>query len=188
MKMGALSFWGILLILIGLSLVVKTVFNLDFSVFRIAIAFVFIYIGIKLFVGKHFEFFKEDKKQIVFGEQKVDYVNDKDEFNVIFSGATFNLQNMQFPKGETIRFKINTVLGGTEIMVPEGLAVKVKSNTVFGGTEMPNGNTSAFGEIKYESDSCKTSEPVLIIETNTVFGGVQIKTKHIQPNDTLTHF
>jgi predicted membrane protein len=52
--MSVSLFWGLVLILIGLSLIIKIVFNIDFPIFKILFAFLFIYIGIKVLVGRNF--------------------------------------------------------------------------------------------------------------------------------------
>ena len=39
MKMGAALFWGLLLILIGLGIVIRVVFNINFPVVKFVIAF-----------------------------------------------------------------------------------------------------------------------------------------------------
>ena len=48
MKMGAGVFWGGLLIFIGLALIIRFVFNVDFPVFKVLIAGFFIYLGFTL--------------------------------------------------------------------------------------------------------------------------------------------
>jgi len=82
---------------------------------------------------------------------------------------------MSFPDSLTLRIKINTVFGGSQILVNPNVPIQVNSNTVFAGTKMPDGNTSAFGSLNYETDTAKRGKAKLIIETNTVFGGLQIK-------------
>jgi len=49
--MGAGLFWGLILILIGIGIVIRVVFNIDFPVVKFLIAFFFIFIGIKILGG-----------------------------------------------------------------------------------------------------------------------------------------
>ena len=175
--MSASLFWGILLILVGLSLILKIVFNIEFSIFRVIIAFFLIYLGIKLFIGKDFNLFPESNKdnQIVFSEKTIKTVENGKEYNVMFGGAKFDLREMTFPDSTAMHIKINTIFGGSQITVNAEVPIQVNSNTVFAGTKMPDGNTSAFGSLNYENENAKKGKAKLIIETNTVFGGLHIK-------------
>jgi predicted membrane protein len=177
MKMNATLFWGILLILIGLSLILKIVFNVEFSIFRVIIAFLLIYFGIKLFIGKDFSLFPNSNKdsEVVFSEKTIKKVEDGKEYNVIFGGSKFDLREMTFPDSVTIHIKINTIFGGTQVLVNHDVPIHINSNTVFAGTKMPDGNTSSFGSLAFENDTAKRGKAKLIIETNTIFGGLHVK-------------
>jgi predicted membrane protein len=178
MKMSTSLFWGILLILIGLSLILKIVFNVEFSVFRVVIAFLLIYLGIRLFIGKDFSLFPKFSKdtETVFSEKTIHHVDNNKEYHVIFGSGKFDLRDLPLPDSGSIHIKLNTVFGGSQVTLNPGTPVQINSNTVFGGTKMPDGNTSAFGSLDYTSDSAKKAKPKLYIETNTVFGGTLIKT------------
>lgn len=170
-------FWGIILILVGVSLILKIVFNIEFSIFRVIFAFLLIYFGIKIFIGKDFSLFPDSNKddQVVFSEKTIKTVENGKEYNVIFGGAKFDLHDMTFPDSSVIHIKVNTIFGGSQITMNPGVAIQVNSNTVFAGTKMPDGNTSAFGSLNFESDTAKKGKVKLVIETNTVFGGLHIK-------------
>lgn len=175
--MSASLFWGILLILLGLSLILKIVFNVEFSIFRVVIAFLLIYFGIKLFIGKDFSLFPESDRedQVVFSEKTIKKIENGKEYNVIFGGAKFDLREMTFSDSIPMHIKINTIFGGTQLIIDREVPIHVNSNTVFAGTKMPDGNSSAFGSLAFDSDSAKRGKARLIIETNTVFGGLHVK-------------
>jgi hypothetical protein len=179
MKMSIGIFWGIFLILIGLSLIVKIVFHVDFPFIKIFFAFLFIYFGIKILTGGDFRFlgYNPDGQSVIFGEKNYDTVDDGKEYNVIFSGATFALRNMEFSENKPIRIKLNTIFGGSKVLVSKGTALKVHATTVFGGSKLPDENVSAFGSIQFSSDTVGVEKPVLEIESSTVFGGLQIRQK-----------
>lgn len=175
--MSTSLFWGIILILVGLSLIIKIVFKVDFSIFRVIVAFFLIYFGIKLFIGKDFSLFtdKDRESEVIFSERTITKLENGKEYNVIFGGAKFDLREMTFPDSTPMHVKINTIFGGSQITILSNVPIHVNANTVFAGTKMPDGNTSAFGSFNFENDSAKTNRAKLILETNTVFGGLQIK-------------
>lgn len=177
MKMSASIFWAILLLVIGASLILKTVFNLDFSILRVIVAFVLIYLGIRLFIGKDFSLFSDTDKetQVIFSEKTIRTLENGKKYDIIFGGAKFDLSELTIPDSAVVRVEINTIFGGSELTIDPKIPVRINSNSVFAGTKMPNGNTSAFGSLAYENDTAKRTTPRLIIETNTVFGGTHVK-------------
>ena len=179
MKMNAGIIGGIILILLGLSLVVKIVFNIDFPVFKLLLALFFIYFGLRIMLGGHFRLFNDvgDEQTVVFGDRTINKVEDGREYNVIFGAAKFDLSNFTVSDSQKVRIKVNTVFAGTRIILNPSTSTRINSTTAFGGTKVPDGNSSAFGDIKYESDSISGEKPKLEIETNTVFGGLEVK-KH----------
>ena len=52
MKMGAGIFWGAFLLLLGVALIVKVVFNVDFPVFKVLIGIFLVLLGLKVIFGK----------------------------------------------------------------------------------------------------------------------------------------
>jgi predicted membrane protein len=177
MKMGAGMFWGLVLILIGLSLVIKIVFNIDFPIFKILIAFFFIYIGLKIMLGSSFRIFGEprNKSDVVFGESNFDQVGSDKEYNVVFSKGNFDFRDIKLqPTGPT-KVKINTVFGGVEIFIRRDMPVRITVEAAFSGAQLPNGNSAAFGSTIYSSDSLDTSKPYLDIKADVVFGGLHVK-------------
>jgi predicted membrane protein len=177
MKMSASLIMGIFLILLGLSLVLKMVFHIDFPIFKIAFAGLFIYIGIKVIMGHSFQVFgdNQDEEVVFFGEKKTERVDDGKQYSVIFGGGTYDLSNYTIPAGKDVHIKMNTIFGGSKLILNKNMPVKINSNSVFGGTIMPNGNSSAFGSLEYTSDSIISDTTThLIIESNTVFGGMKI--------------
>ncbi len=175
--MSASLFWGLILILIGISIIIKIVFNIDFSIFRVIIALVFIYFGIRLFIGRDFSFYHDnsDEQLILFSKRHVSHIDDGKEYNVIFGEGRFDLSKFSVPDSEVVHFKLNTIFAGSEIILNPEIPVEINSNTVFGGTRMPNTNASAFGIASYKNDTAKKSKAKIIIETNTIFGGLEVR-------------
>jgi len=178
MKMGSSLFWGVILIIIGLSLVVKVVFNIDFPIFKIVVAFIFIYIGLKIMLGGNFRFFHDyrNKTDVVFGETKFNKADHGTEYNVVFSKGNFDFRDVELkPEGPT-RININTVFGDAEVIIKRDMPVQIKVDAAFSGAHLPNGNTTSFGSTIYSSDSLDTSKPYLEIDADVVFGGLHVVT------------
>lgn len=175
--MSSSLFWGIVLIIIGLSLVIKIVFNIDFPIFKLLVAFFFIYIGLKIMLGSSFRPFHYTRTEsnVVFGESNFTQAKGGKEYNVVFSKGNFDFRDIVLePNGPTF-VKISTVFGGSTILINRDMPVRINVNAAFSGAQMPNGNSAAFGSTVYSSDSLDVSKPYLDIKADVVFGGLDIK-------------
>jgi predicted membrane protein len=177
MKMSAGLFWGILFILIGISIVIRVVFNVDFPLFKFLFAFLFIWIGIRIMLGTNvLSVHSEGEHNVIFGEKR--WTGEElgtGEYNIIFGKGVYDLRNVKLEGNEPLVVQIHTVFGATEIKVAKDIPLRVEANAVFGGAEMPNGNNAAFGSVKYESQSFVKDSSYILIKADVVFGGLQIK-------------
>lgn len=173
MKMGIGMFWGIILIVIGLSIVMKAVF--DISVFRVLFAVFLILLGVKILVGKSAFNFSPKHSEAIFNDKNYYDLPLKDtEYSTVFGKSIFDFREAPIPTSKYLKLEFNTVFGDTEIRLPEGLPVKIKATAVFGSAKLPNNNTAVFGDATYVSDHDTTASEFVHIEVNTVFGNTEI--------------
>ena len=175
MKMGAGLFWGALLILIGLGIVIRVVFNINFPVVKFIIAFFFIFIGIKMLVG-NFKFWdvRGDENTTIFSESRIDGLDeDFKEYNVIFGSSIIDLRDVDLTKGSK-EIEINTIFGGTVVKINENTPIKIKAEAVFANAKLPNGNTATFGTGKYQSETFSKDTNHVYIKGDVVFGSLEI--------------
>ena len=177
MKMGAGLFWGILLILIGIGIVIRVVFNINFPIVKFVIAFFFIFIGIKLLVGNfNITGNNSDGETTIFSESKIYGTNDTyKEYNVIFGGTVIDLRDIDLSKGSK-EIKLNTIFAGSVLKVNEEVPIKIKAEAAFANVNLPNGNTTAFGTAKYESETFSKDTNYLYVKVDVVFGDFKVRT------------
>ncbi len=169
MKMSGLFFgslfWGILIILIGLSIVLKHAFNINFPIIRLFLGVIVILIGFKLIVGSSAKSHVRSRKHVS------SYYSSK-EFDVIFGSRTLDLTKLSdlssFP-GE-----ISVVFGNALVILPDSINLEVFSTTVFGSTILPDRTYAGFGEDRYVIGK-DNQAPLQRLETNTVFGRLEFE-------------
>lgn len=173
--MGGL-FWGIILIIIGISLIIKVVFKIDFPVMKVLIAFFFIYLGIKILAGNvGFAKIKSGPNDVIFSEST--FVHETSlpaEQNVVFGRAVFDLRNFKESSLPT-DIHINTVFGNSEILIRKSMPVIIKVDAAFAGATLPNGNSNVLGSANYKSDNFDETKPHLTIRTDAVFSALKIR-------------
>lgn len=175
MKMGAGVFWGALLILIGLALIIRFVFNIDFPVFKVLFAMLFIYIGLRILFGS-FGFFRFETgpNDVFFAEREFYDPQDNKEYNVVFGQGNFDFTNVDLSQG-TVNIKIGTVFGAAKVKINRDMPVKIIADAVFSGAELPDGSTAVFGTSSYQSETFNPDSNHLKIKLDVVFGGVEVR-------------
>lgn len=176
MKMGCFLFsgffWGIVLILLGLSLIIKVIFNINLPIFRIGFAVLIIYVGIKILVGGRLCCF--DNNFPVFNDTSVELKDLKNnEYNVIFGKGVIDLSKASI-QDKKIDIKINTVFGEGIVKINPELPIKIFVNSAFAEARMPDGNRISFGNYTYTSKTFKEDAKHLKINASVVFGSLKI--------------
>ena len=164
-----------MLILIGLALIIRFVFNVDFPVIKVLIAMFFIYLGIRILFGSFGMFrFETGPDDVIFNEREFVRPEHNKEYNIVFGKGNFDFTDVDLSEGN-VNVKIGTVFGATEIRIDPDMPVKIVADAVFAGAELPDGNTAVFGSSSYESESFRQDSNHLKIKLDVVFGGVEIK-------------
>ncbi len=172
--MGAGIFWGVMLVLMGLALVIRVVFNIDFPVFKVAIGIFLVLLGIKLLFVRDYRYSRHfQKEDTVFNERIYKAPEPDKAYSVVFGKGIYDFTGIDLSKG-SYNAKISIVFGGSQIIIPRDKPVRIMASAVFAGAELPDGNTAVFGQSTYESENCSPDSAVINIKLDVVFGGVQV--------------
>lgn len=168
------AFWGIVLILIGVSFIVKVIFNVDFPVWRVVIAIIFIALGLQIMMGG----WSVKANGAIFGqaELKFDPANPNREFQVIFGSGDIDLTGVSTTNG-TVRLEINTVFGEADVKIDPAVPARIRLSSAFANGRLPDGTMMAFGTQEYRTENFSKSENFLDIRANVVFGSLTIEKK-----------
>ena len=169
-------FWGILLVLFGVSLIFKTIFHIDLHLGRIFFAAVVILFGISMLTGRH-TFGRHISRN---GDEYTSVFNDgpgtsgeiERQYNILFGREIIDLRDWD-PEKDPLNVEVNTIFASAELLLPGDAVATVKGTTVFGSTRFPDGDTAAFGDRTYRQQGNRTGQS-LYVETNTVFGSLLV--------------
>ncbi len=168
-------FWGIVIVLIGLLIIIKYAFNIDYPIHKIFIGFIVIMLGIKIMIGRGDKGSHGKKSDVIFGERNYDHFNKKTkEYNVVFGKGNYDFSTMTMDELPA-HLKISTVFGGSEIFLSKHIPVRIKIDAAFAGAKLPDNSSAVFGTTYFESNNFKEDEPHLYIEADAVFSGLEIK-------------
>ncbi len=170
-------FWGGMLILAGILIVINGVFHTQIPTFRVIAAVVFVVIGIMILNGSFKWSGKVEQNTIIFSSGSMPFSSGtNNEYNIIFGSGVVQLENLKLDKGN-INVKVNTIFGSGTVEISHDIPVKIMANAAFGGVRLPNERFVSFGHDTYQSENLKKDENILFIDANAVFGSLRIISK-----------
>jgi predicted membrane protein len=165
-------FWGVLLIIIGASVVIKAIFHVSIPIFPLIVAFILIYGGIRILMGNFG--LTNPPNTVLFNDATIEVTNPAATYNVLFGRGVIDLTKIDFTK-ETLKVNINTIFGGGVVRLNPETPVRIVANSAFAEAKLPDGNRIQFGNVVYQSKNYQaTGQNSLLIEVNVVFGGLEI--------------
>jgi predicted membrane protein len=173
-KMGFLTsgvFWGAIIILFGLSILLKEILHVHIPLTRIIFGIILLYIGIKVIAGG---FGRSSHGQTVFGSSTSEYKSGQKEYNIIFGSGVVDLSKMN-TLIQNEKIEVNTIFGSGVIRVNDKLPLEIRGTAAFGNVVMQNKDASGFGEVYYTSPAYQQGQPHLTIHANAVFGKLTIE-------------
>jgi hypothetical protein len=174
MKMGIGIFFGILLILAGAAIILRILFNIDIPVFKLLVAFVLIYIGIRMLSGDFsMKNIHTGKNAVIFGETTFKGIPEDREYTIVFGQARIDISETE-ASDKLKSLKINTVFGGSELIISQKQSILIRADAAFASARLPGNKETSFGKVEYRTHSEKIT---LEVESNVVFGEFRVLEK-----------
>ncbi len=168
------AFWGVLIILFGLSIILREVFHINFPFFRVIIGILLIFWGIRVITGSSWK--NRTDRSNVFSSYDVPYDNSKKEYNIILGRGNIDLFKAEMPD-KTRKIEVNVVFGNANLILNDSIPAQVEMNAVFGSVRSDSEKSGGFGSSVYSTSAFKQNEPYYRIEANAVFGSLTIENK-----------
>ncbi len=170
-------FWGAILILAGLLVVLNGILNLQIPTFRIIIAVIFVAVGITLLSGGFKIPRQADNNSVVFGTGKIEpQAGATNEYTIVFGSGLVDLSDIVPDKG-IVNVKVTTAFGSGVIEIKSGTPVRIKATAAFGDVRLPDDSYVSFGHNVYESENIKKSGNYLSIDATAAFGSLKFVRK-----------
>jgi predicted membrane protein len=165
-------FWGIILILLGLSVILNIVFNIHLPFFRILFSLIIIYFGLRLLVGG--AWCSHAKNSAICQKADITVNQTDNEYKVIFGRATFNTSDTLNSEMKR-NISVKTIFGEGTIIISSTVPTIVRVTSAFGSATFPDGNTITFGEYTYRNKACGSDlTNCKRINAEVVFGSMKI--------------
>ncbi|OQA36129.1 MAG: hypothetical protein BWY54_00221 [Candidatus Dependentiae bacterium ADurb.Bin331] len=166
-------FWGTLIIIFGVSVLIKAIFGIDLPLIRIIFGGLLIYLGVSMVTSFNK---KSDTRTIWFSSfsssQQSIKQPIKDDYRVAFSSIRIDLRSVpadQLPPKITIDAHCSSVHLITNPDVPTIINI----NASFASTKLPNNDTVSVGNSVYMTHD-QTIKPELEVNANLVMSNFEI--------------
>jgi predicted membrane protein len=165
-------FWGTFLIVLGVVIILKVLFNINIPVFRILFAVLLIYLGIRILIGGFC--CGRPGNTVSFGESNI-RASDMpgNEYQVLFGKGVVDLTGVSLEQG-TARKKVHTVFGSCTLRIDPAMPVTITADSAFASARFPDGNVITFGKYTYRSKNYQDTANALVIDADVVFGQLDV--------------
>ena len=175
MRLGFGLIVGLLVVLLGVSIVLRAVFQIDVPLFRTALGLALVFFGVKLV----FDAWSPSRVRAPetaallegrsFAPTAATGPGDL-KYSVTLGSGTVDLTRLS-PEGPPRRVEVDTVFGQTVIRVDPAIPYEVDASAAFGEARLPNRDATFFGSAHYRSGQA----PHLMLKLNVVFGQAEIQ-------------
>lgn len=164
-------YWGALIILAGILLIIKNVFHVDVPVLGVIFPIIIITLGISLLTG--FKGKSTSSANAIFSESTIAADSSNAEYNVVFGKGFYDLRNIK-PTDKTIEIEVNAVFSSAIVKVDPATPMRIQIESAFAGGTVVQTNVAAFGDNTYRSRTFNESEPFVDVKAHVVFGSLQV--------------
>jgi predicted membrane protein len=174
-------FWGVFLVLLGLSMILDHVFGISFPIIRVLVALFIISLGIKVLFGSfpHNWVFKKvrTEREAIFSKSDFRFSADdskrQGEYNTVFGESILDLRDSPELHELDHTLRLNVAFGTMNVILPPDLPYTIEASTAFGNIDVADDSISFFGSSTFRSPFQGEAKPVRF-KANVVFGNLSI--------------
>lgn len=163
-------FWGFIVILFGVGILLKSVFHVNIPFFKILIGIIIIFFGISFIVGA----MSQRKSEAIFRDYNFNFGTIEKEYNIVFSKGVFDFTNFNFSNYNGEFIKINSAFSKSEIYLSRNFEYEIRADSIFGVVSLPNGESVSFGNIARLENAENSGLKRINLHVSSVFGETKI--------------
>ena len=174
---------GVLVVLLGISILARVVFNVEIPLFRTAVALIILFIGVRIIVGAWWpaKDVRAGEGSAVFAGQVFTPTETADthlKYSVVFGTGTVDLTHLT-AEGPTRSVQVDTIFGQSLIEVDPSIPYRVEASSAFGEARLPDRQAAVFGSATYQPTD-QAAPPHLVVKVTVVFGQATVRELPVQ--------
>jgi hypothetical protein len=160
--------WGTILTVLGMALILKSLFHITIPLLRPFVGAVLVYLGLSIMMDPFHD--AVDKKTVLFGKTVVQAHDAVHTYNITFATAVIDCVNLTITQPRDIT--VNIAFGTGELLLNPAVPTKVVVNAIASRAALPDETLVSFGRNSYRT--ANEQEPMLTVHLNVVFGNVDV--------------
>jgi len=161
---------GLAVVLIGLMMLIRNVFNIHIPIFAMLASFGLIWLGVMMIRGNIRP--RGDDSRTMFGEGKLNYVPGQESYSVVFGSGVFDLRETRPDK--PLHLNVECTFGEMKVLVNKDVALQVDGSATFGSLHGPDLRSASFGNYMYMSQGYNPALPGITIHARVTFGELRV--------------
>ena len=161
---------GVVVVLLGLMLLFRNVFNLNIPVFTIFISAALIIAGVLMIRGSFLP--KWEGRHVQFGESHFTFDPEQKQYIVQFGEGSLNLKG--YRPDSNIAVSVECSFGKFRIIADREVPMMITGKASFGELRGPDMRKASFGDYTYMSPDYNPSQPGFTIIANVSFGEMEV--------------
>lgn len=165
-------FFGTLLVLWGLSLIIETIFGISIPVVKVGFACLLIFAGLVLIKGMYEA---QNQKAIFFSQESVKANTQarNQYYKIVFGQGTVDLSDIDASSGP-VQVQVYTLFGKGIIKLNPQIATTVNATSVLSSVSFPNQAVISLGNYRYNSGD-SNHEAQVIIDATAIFSALEVR-------------
>jgi predicted membrane protein len=168
------AFWGALIVLFGLSIILREVFDIHIPFVKIIFGFILIYWGVRMVFGGFGHTISNNSA--VFGNAKMTYDSDQKDYSIVFGNGTIDLFKMEMPT-EKKKVDVSVVFGNGQLIINDSIPMKVKMSAAMGEFVAPDNKLNAIGNSTFTTSTFNENQPYVLVNASVVFGKLVLESR-----------
>ncbi len=165
-------FFGLVIVLVGISIILEAVFQIHLPIVRIALGLFFIYLGIRFLTGRRWHDGETHMRGVFSEDNYAPVSGDHVKHDVVFGRGVVDLTHLARDGGEA-HAQVNTIFGATVVKIDPAVPLEIEVNSALGEARLPDQSVTAIGTLHYRPPGQK-EPPRLHVRVNVVFGSSQV--------------
>lgn len=176
--MIGMNIWGIVFIVIGIIILINTIFGINIPIFRILLALLLLYAGFSLLTSstrtKTYQYSNASMKSthVVFNKRSFKNEELSESYQIVFGEGIIDLRKQTIDIPTTL--DINITFGSAQLRLNPDVPTLITASASFGKVEFPDNASISMGSQTYRSHP-QDIAPVLTIRANVSFGSLEIE-------------
>ena len=168
--------WGVILIILGLALVIRTLFGISIPLLRIGLGLLLTYAGLGLLFGPNGGMDQQDKVTVTFAKDTVTVIDPKRSYDTVLGYSTIDLTNANLDPNEKTTIDMNTIMGNTILLLSPSIPTEIRAQATVGNVQFPHDKAINFGIRSYKTHDDHI-ETQLAINAQVILGNLEIQEK-----------